>query len=58
MFYRKAVAPCSPTLPLGGYVGFTGMKEDATPSGLRHLGIEIQGSRNGNPGLEVITASR
>ncbi len=47
--YREAVATSSPTLPLGGYVGYRRMKEDATPSGLRQF--DTQGSRGGNPGL-------
>ena len=29
--YREAVATSSPTLPLGGYVGYRRMKGDATP---------------------------
>jgi hypothetical protein len=42
-FYREAVAAFSPTLPLGGYVGYRRMKEDATPSGLRRIGIQHPG---------------
>src|SRR6267142_3501885 len=34
------------------------MKEDATPSGLSRMEFDTQGSRGGNPGLEVATASR
>ena len=34
------------------------MKENATPSGLSQLDFRPQGSRGGNPGLEVGTASR
>ena len=35
----REVATSSPTLPLGGYVGFRRMKEDATPIGLRLIGV-------------------
>gem|GEM_PF-4854526 len=53
--YREAVVTSSPTLPLGGYVGYStwkrvGVAADCNPS--------PQGSRGGNPGLEVGTASR
>ncbi len=41
VLYREAVATSSPTLPLGGYVGNRGLKEDATPSGLRRIAISI-----------------
>jgi len=60
MKYRDAVSTSSPTLPgFGGYVGSGDTKADATPSGLRRIEIHItQGSRGGNPGLEVATASR
>jgi len=56
---REAVSTSSPTLPgFGGYVG----SRDTTRrnlSGLCQLKSDItQGSRNGNPGLEVETASR
>jgi hypothetical protein len=56
--YREAVATSSPTLPLSGYVGCSRKKEDATPSGLSRMEFDTQGSRGGNPGLEVATASR
>ena len=55
---REAVLTFSPTLPLGGYVGYWHMENDATPSGLRRLNLDTPGSRGGNPGLEVLTASR
>jgi len=42
-WYREAVLTSSPTLPLGGYVGISGVKEDATPSGLRRIGIRYPG---------------
>ena len=32
--YREAVATYSPILPLGGYVGYGHIKEDATPTGV------------------------
>ena len=41
--YREAVATSSPTLPLGGYVGYRTYEEDATPSGLRRIGIRYPG---------------
>jgi len=44
VLYREAVATSSPTLPLGGYVGYQRVKEDTTPSGLRRIGIRYQGS--------------
>jgi hypothetical protein len=56
--YREAVATFSPTLPLDGYVGYRADEEDATPSGLSRIGFDTQGSRDGNPGLKVTTASR
>jgi hypothetical protein len=40
ILYREAVATSSPTLPPGGYVGYRRVKEDATPSGLRPIGVE------------------
>ena len=43
VLYREAVATSSPTLPLGGYVGYGGMKGDATPSGLRRIAIRHPG---------------
>jgi hypothetical protein len=57
--YREAVKPSSPTLPLGGYIGYRRPKEEATPSGLRRIGIRSpQVAVAATPGLEVITASR
>jgi len=62
--YREAVMTSSPTLPLGGYVGYRCMEDGATPMGLRPIGVEAdeisitQGSRGGNPGLVGATASR
>jgi len=41
--YREAVATSSPTLPLGGYVGYSHAEEGATPSGLRRIGIRHPG---------------
>ena len=56
--YREAVVTSSPTLPPGGYVGYRDMKEGATQSGVEaNLEFDTQGSL-GNPGLEVVTASR
>src|SRR5438132_9781512 len=56
--YREAVMTSSPTLPLGGYVGYRHMKWTQPHRGCDGLEFDTQGSRGGNPGLEVETASR
>jgi hypothetical protein len=56
--YREAVTTSSLTLPLGGYVGFKQVEEAQPHRGCGASGFDSQGSRDGNPGLEVATASR
>jgi hypothetical protein len=56
--YREAVTTSSPTLPLGGYVGFRRVEEAQPHRGLRRIGIRFHRGRDGNPGLEGTTASR
>jgi hypothetical protein len=44
--YREAVTTSSPTLPLGGYVGYAAGKDASTPVGVvTSSGPQSQGSR-------------